>query len=275
MTQPLAGCTVAVTAERRADELATLLERRGASVRKVPAIHIVALADDAELRSATAQVIEAPPELVVATTGVGLRGWLAAAAEWGLGDALEEALRGSRLVARGPKAKGAIRGAGLREEWSPASESSAEVHDHLVAEGIDGSRIAVQLHGQATRWEPLPDLAATLRAAGADVLGVPVYRWVPPPQPAALDALIDDVAAARVQCVSFTSAPAVASILDRADATGRLDPFLAAMNDGVLAACVGPVTAGPLDALGVRTAQPARYRLSDLARLIVDELPRS
>jgi len=50
---PLAGFTVGVTAARRADELGALLERRGATVVHGPAIRIVPLPDDAELRAAT------------------------------------------------------------------------------------------------------------------------------------------------------------------------------------------------------------------------------
>ena len=82
------------------------------------------------------------------------------------------------MLARGPKARGAIRGGGLVDAWSPESESSAEVLAHLLsgAEGpLQGRRIAVQLHG-----DPLPDLVAGLRATGAEVLTVPVYRWVLP-----------------------------------------------------------------------------------------------
>jgi uroporphyrinogen-III synthase len=37
--------------------------------------------------------------------------------------------------------------------------------------------------------------------------------------------------------------------------------------------CVGPVTAAPLERLGIDTRHPERYRLGALARLIADELP--
>ena len=121
---PLAGYTVAVTAERRADELLTLLERRGAAVMHAPAIHIVPLADDTELLAATRAVIADPPDVVVATTGIGFRGWVDAADGWGLAEPLLAAFRRARLVARGPKARGAIRQAGLREDWSPPSDSA-------------------------------------------------------------------------------------------------------------------------------------------------------
>lgn len=271
---PLTGFTVGVTASRRAEEFATLLTRRGATVIHAPAIRIIPLSDDTELERVTRQIIDNPPEIVVATTGIGFRGWMEAADGWGVAEQLGQALASASLLARGPKAKGAIRAADLREEWSPASESSAEVLDHLLAEGVEGKRIAVQLHGATTEWEPIPDFCAVLRCAGADVIAVPVYRWTPLEDQVPMDRMIELIAAGALDAVSFTSAPAVASMLTRAKATGMLEPMLAALRTRVLAACVGPVTSTPLNDLDVQTTMPARARLGALARHIADELPR-
>jgi uroporphyrinogen-III synthase len=66
---PLAGFTVGITAARRAEELATMLERRGAVIQQGAALRIVALADDTELQRATRELIAQPPDIVVTTTG--------------------------------------------------------------------------------------------------------------------------------------------------------------------------------------------------------------
>jgi uroporphyrinogen-III synthase len=266
---PLAGYTVAVTAERRREELAALLDRRGARVVMAPAVRIVPLADDTELVAATRAVLAAPVDLVVATTGGGFRGWLEAAEAWDM--PLVEHLRTARVLARGPKARGAIRGGGLVDAWSPESESSAEVLAHLLsgAEGpLEGRRIVVQLHG-----DPLPDLVAGLRRTGAEVLTVPVYRWVLPEDLAPVRRLVGGVVAGTVDAVTFTSAPAAAGLLAVADELGQRDALVAALRDRVLAVAVGPVTAGPLEAAGVPTAQPDRARLGALAREVVARLP--
>src|SRR3954447_6969877 len=266
---PLAGYTVAVTAARRKEELGALLDRRGARVVYAPPIRIVPLADDAELVAATRQVLDRPIDLVVATTGVGFRGWLEAADAWDL--PLVEHLRSARVLARGPKARGAIRGAGLVDAWSPGSESSAEVLSHLVSgvEGpLEGRRIAVQLHG-----DPLPDLVAGLREAGAEVLTVPVYRWVLPEDVTPVRRLVSSIVAGGVDAVTFTSAPAAASLLTVSDELGLRDDVASALKGRVLAIAVGPVTAGPLDAAGVPSLQPVRARLGALAREVVARLP--
>src|SRR5687767_13961125 len=112
MEQPLRGFVVGVTAERRREELVNLLERRGAQVMQAPALRLVPLPDNQQLLAATSEVIEARPDVVVATTGVGFRAWMATAEGWGFGDQLHRRLEAAQIVARGPKATGAIRGAG-------------------------------------------------------------------------------------------------------------------------------------------------------------------
>ncbi|MCK8436491.1 uroporphyrinogen-III synthase [Streptomyces sp. D2-8] len=265
---PLAGFTVGVTAARRADELGVLLQRRGAAVLHAPALRIVPLADDSELLAATKEIIEQVPDIVVATTAIGFRGWVEAADGWGLGEELLSRLGSVRIMARGPKVKGAVRAAGLTEEWSPSSESMAEVLDRLLEEGVDGLRIAIQLHG-----EPLPGFVEALRAGGAEVLGVPVYRWMPPEDITPVDRLLDATVSRALDAVTFTSAPAAASLLSRAKDRGLLDEVLAALSHDVLPACVGPVTALPLQSRGIDTIQPERFRLGPLVQLLCQELP--
>jgi uroporphyrinogen-III synthase len=157
------------------------------------------------------------------------------------------------------------------DAWSPESESSAEVLSHLLsgAEGpLEGRRIAVQLHG-----DPLPDLVAGLRESGAEVLTVPVYRWVLPEDVAPVRRLVEATVAGGIDAITFTSAPAAASLLTVADELGRREELVAALGSRVMAVAVGPVTAGPLDAAGVPTCQPARARLGALAREVVARLP--
>ena len=228
---PLTGFRVAVTSARRADELGALLRKRGASVTSAAAIEMVPLPDDRELRVHTEALIDAPPDIVIATTGIGFRGWVAAADGWGLANDLITSLGKARIVSRGPKATGALRAAGLPEEWSPESESSRELLHYLVEGGISGQRVAVQLHGATAEWDPFPEFLDELRAAGADVVPIRVYRWHPVPRNGDFDQLVAGIAEEKFDAVSFTSAPAVAAVLMRAGEMGIEDRVLTALRD--------------------------------------------
>lgn len=270
LTEPtalLSGYTVGVTSDRRRDELAALLENRGARVVLAPALRIVPIADDAELRVATRACLATPPDIVLVHTGIGMRGWLEAADGWGLAEPLHAVLSRAYLVARGPKARAAIRSAGLQDRWSPEGESYEEVVGHLAGRGISGLTVAMQLNGDSQ-----PEYTEALEAAGARVIEVPVYRWAPPIDPAPLHRLVDLITGRLVDAVTFTAAPAVGALL-RAAGSGT-EQVLEALRRDVLAACVGPVTAAPLRRHEVPVVAPARARLSALVRTIVDELPR-
>jgi len=267
--EPLAGYTIGITAARRREEFGAALQRRGAKVVYAPAIRIVPLADDSQLLAATKRCLDAQPDIVVATTGIGFRGWIEAADTWGLAERLTAAIDRSTVLARGPKARGAIRASGLREAWSPESESSSEVLAYLISSGdLAGKRIAVQLHG-----EPLPDVVQTLRLAGAEVIEVPVYRWVRPEDTVPLRRLIQTVSAGALDAVAFTSAPAAASFLRAADEQGCGGAVRTALRGPVVPACVGPVTAGPFQREDIPVIQPARGRLGALVREIVEQVP--
>jgi uroporphyrinogen-III synthase len=266
--EPLAGFTVGVTAARRHEELSALLERRGARVVSAPAIRLVPLADDAVLLAATRAMLADPVDDVIVTTGIGFRAWLETADGWGLRDDLIKNLCGVRLLARGPKARGAVRAAGMAETWSPESESCEEVLRHLLKEDLTGRRIAVQLYG-----EPRPELTDGLRDAGAEVVEIPVYQWARTEDPEPLRRLVGQAVAGTVDAITFTSAPAVAATLAVAAEHDSEEPLIQALRTHVVAACVGPVTAAPLERKDVPTVRPDRARIGALVRALAADLP--
>ncbi|MDQ1701445.1 MAG: uroporphyrinogen-III synthase [Frankiaceae bacterium] len=265
---PLAGFTVAVTASRRRDEFGALLEQWGARVVYAPALRLVPIADDVELRRATKQCLAAPLDLVIATTGFGFRGWLEAAEGWGMGDELIAHLRDATIIARGPKARGAVRACGLTDSAALSAESTEDILSLLRGRSLSGQRVAVQMYG-----EPAPELVRELRAAGAEVIEVAVYRWAMPEDVASITRLVEAIISRSVDAVAFTSAPAVTHVLQVAEDAGQLEPLLTALRRDVLVVCVGPVAAAPFDRLGVPTSRPSRARLGALAREIVTTLP--
>ena len=262
----LAGCTMLVTADRRAAELGAALQRRGAVVRYAPALSMVPNESDTLLIAGTRALLADPPDIAVVTTGIGFRAWIEAADAVGLADELVAALGRARLVARGPKARGAIQAAGLQADWVAESETSAEIAEVLLDEGVAGRRITVQHHGSGA-----DGLDEAFTAAGARVQSLVVYRWGPPPDPAALEASVRSTAAGEIDTIVFTSAPGCAAWLAAVDAAGVDGKVRSLFQAGsVVAAAVGPITAQPLIDRGILPLVPARGRLGALVRTIVD-----
>jgi len=261
----LTGTRVLVTAQRRATDLASALVRRGAQVHTAATLGVEAHIDEATLVRRTQQLIDAPPDIVVVTTGIGFRSWLETAESVGLLEPLHDVLARARIVARGPKARGAIQAAGLVADWSAESETSREMAEYLVAEGVEGQRIAVQHHGAGD-----DGLESAVTAAGASTVTLVVYRWGPPPDPEAVEKSVRDAAAGGFDAIVFTSAPGASAWLGVVRDLGELPALLELARTGQLVlAAVGPVTAEPLVVAGFDPLVPERGRLGALVRSVV------
>lgn len=256
----LDGFTVGITADRRWEEQAELLRRRGADIIHGPVIKTLPLGPDDGLLLATESVILSPPNILIANTGIGMRSWFAAAESWGLGEALIGALAEAAIFARGPKASGAVHQAGLPVAAQATSERLAEVCELVIATGIAGQRIAFQRHG-----DDAPDLIDALQVAGAEVEEVPVYNWKVPTDHAPALRLIKAAIGGDIHAMTFTSAPAVRNLALIADEHELLEPLLFALNGTIVVACVGPVCAAAASDLGIdKLVVPAKARLGPL-----------
>jgi uroporphyrinogen-III synthase len=258
---PLAGWTVAVTAGRRAAEQTELLQRRGADVVLAPLV-ASAPVPDAEIRSATEALLAEPVDVFVATTGVGLRTWVAMSWTWDLGERLLRLLRTTEVCARGPNAVGALAGEDVPVRWRASSESMAEVRDHLLERGVAGRRIGVQLHGGDLLW-----FVDALRAAGADVVPVPVYRVQAGDDAKAAERLVQAASRGELDAVTCTSTAAVAAI-------AAIDGLVADLErHHVSIGCVGPVIGGAAEAAGLTdVVMAAPHRLGSMVRRLGEHL---
>ena len=265
MMEPLAGWSVGVTADRRANEQIAMLQRRGATVQLGPVIRTLPLGAEAGLRAATASLIADPPDVLVATTGIGVRSWFASAWTWGLGDALTDALAGREIVARGPKAAAALVGEGVEVAWRAPDETLADVLDHLMTSRLAGRRVAVQAPGRRQPW-----FTDALVSAGASVIELQVYEWVLPEDPLPARRLSAAVMAGDLDAVTFTSAHAVTNLFELAGTDA--DRLRAALGN-VTVACVGPVTAWAAEAAGaVDPVVAVPSRLGAMIRALTERM---
>ena len=263
----LEGFRIGVTSDRRSEDLIAAFVRRGADVIHAPTIRMAGVSDDSALENETRAIIQAGPDVLLATTSYGIRRWFEAADAAGLGDALGDRLEHTRILVRGPKARGAIRAAGLDDHGMSERETTTSLVDLVLKGGVAGQTIAVQLHGFTD-----PVQLARLEDAGARVLPVAPYRWAQHEDSGRVIKLIDLICASSIDAVTFTSAPAVESIFSTADVAGRLPELQAAFRESVVAAAVGPVTAQPLVEAGILPIIPDRFRMGALIRLLCEHL---
>lgn len=262
---------VGVTADRRWEEQASLLRKRGLDVVHGPTMRTVDLAGDDRLRSVTERLIASPPDWLVATTGMGMRQWFEAADGWGLRDGLLASLGppATTIIARGAKSTSAVRQAGLDVVWRAPGESMAEVVAHLRSADptVASATVAVQL------FDPDDHPAtADLRALAADVVEVPVYRWLLPEDVGPAEVLVRAAVAGELGAITFTSQPAVRFLFAIAERLGVRGALVRACNDGtVVPVCIGAVCAEAGVEVGLTTmVWPEPFRLPPMVRLVAE-----
>ena len=263
----LAGRTIGVTADRRGEDQVVMFTRLGADVVLGPTISTVKVPDPDLLRQRTDDLIAEPPDYVIANTGIGMRTWIEYADKWGRGEALREALGRVRLVTRGPKASAALSSNDLESWFRSESEQLAGVVEHLLNTGVQGKRVAFQLHG-----DDGAEVAGKLAAAGATVTTIPVYVWRLPTDPAPAIGLIDRTCEGQIDALTFTAGPQVRSMFELAGP--RQGELRTVLNSGrVVSGCIGPVCAGVAIECGIADpVVPNAWRLGSLVKAVSEAL---
>jgi uroporphyrinogen-III synthase len=258
----LAGLTVVSFEARRADELATLLGRHGATVVRAPALREAPLPAGREPVE-LARVLEAGAvDAVVFLTGVGTRALAYVLA--GPCPRFRELLGGTRVVARGPKPLAALRELGV-----PGAHAVADPFTWrevlAVVEGLGlpaNALVAVQEYGA-----PAAALAGALVARGFRVLRVPVYRWALPEDTRPLRAAAATITHGAADVAVFTNSAQVEHLFRVSNDQARLRTGFAR----TVVASVGPVTSESLEAHGVPAdLEASPPKMGPLVALLAD-----
>ena len=231
-TGALAGVRVLVTrpAEQAAG-LAGRLRDAGAVPVLMPAIELRPPADGhAAADGAARRLAEGGFDWAVFTSANGVERFRARLGAGGL-DA--RAFGGVRVAAIGPATSAALAGFGIR------ADVVAEPHTTSALAGALAARAAGMRVLLARSAEGDPGLAEALRAAGAEVSDAAVYQVATARGDAAV---LADLAAGRIDVVTFTSPSTVRGLVALAGIGGLR---------GARVACIGPVTAGAARELGL------------------------
>ena len=230
---------------RRAAEMAELIRKQGGEPFVAPAMREASASAGDEVYMFAERLLAGDFDTVILLTGVGMRQinrLLAARYPQG---AFRDALRRVTLVARGPKPTAALREMGLAPAIvAPEPNTWREVL--AATAGHNGRRIAVQEYGRSN-----PELLAALRARGAEVTAVRVYRYDLPENTAPLREAARRLAAGEFHAALFTTAVQIVH-LARVAAEQGIEP---AMLDGLrrcLIGSIGPTTTEALEEFSLR-----------------------
>ena len=243
---PFEGLRVLVLESRRARELATLVTTYGGEPISAPSMREVPLESNTEALAFADGLERGAFDLVVLLTGVGTRALLATIEKVrGSRDSFVEALRRTKVLARGPKPVSVLREMQV-PVWLIAPEPNTwrEILSALDARAselpLKGLRVAVQEYGVSN-----PDLLAGLRDRGAVVTAVPVYQWALPEDLEPLRAACRALSEGGVDVVLFTTATQVVHLLKVAETMGLGEAAVRGLQQAVVAS-IGPTTSEEL-----------------------------
>jgi len=272
---PLEGLTIVVTGSRRAPEQASLVANLGGIPYVVPTVGISIPMDDSEIEPFLKELVgPAGADYAVFMTATGVRAMMLAAERLGLKKAVLDVLNSNRttVVARSGKPRGELARTGIKVDASPPREEATAngILKLLQAKGLAGKRVAILWHGSKNDALGEGILAAggrevfecltyhystVLEPEGAEVLRSIGFRYKAPDEQAVVQ-LIEEIVGKkrRVDAITFTSPPAVATLFEVAAEHGleeRLKKALGERGDIVIVA-VGPSTKGELEQHGAR-----------------------
>jgi uroporphyrinogen-III synthase len=258
---------VLILESRRARELASIVTSYGGRPTSAPSMREVPIDSNTEA-IAFANALERDAfGLVILLTGVGTRALVTVVERVrGTKDSFLEALRRTKVLARGPKPVTVLRELAV-PVWVTAPEPNtwrevlAVLDDKARELPLDGLHVAVQEYGETNT-----DLLAGLDARGARVTRVPVYQWALPEDLVPLQAGIRAIAAGDIDVVLFTTATQVVHLMQVASTMGMQDAVQQGLTRLVIAS-IGPTTTEALQRHSIAPdLEPSHPKMGFLVR---------
>jgi uroporphyrinogen-III synthase len=243
----LKGRTIALPETRELDRLAEMLEAEGASALRCPLVEIHDAPDQKPIEVWLRALVAGEMDDLVLLTGEGVRRLLDAADRLGLRADAIAAIGRARRITRGPKPARALHDIGLSSDMPAPVPTSAGIMEMLGPVELQGRRIGLQLYGE----EPNRPLVQFLERKGALVRTVAPYVYASASDDAAVTALVEAIAAARVDAIAFTSASQVDRLWQVASKAGMEKRLHAALGR-IRIAAIGPIAVESLQARRLR-----------------------
>lgn len=244
------GLTVLALESRRAREIAKLIENLGGVPIVAPSVREVALDSNQEALEFARNLSAGLVDVVVFTTGVGVKALASAVESVCSHQELARRLSDVLIVARGPKPTAALKELGVTVSLTVPEPNTwrelLSLLDHNKETfPLAGRRVAVQEYGVTN-----PELLAGLTERGAIITSVNVYQWALPEDLSPLEQAIESIIRGDVQVLLVASSVQIRHLFEVAQEMKKADRLHRALSRVVITS-VGPLTSEELRGRGL------------------------
>jgi uroporphyrinogen-III synthase len=250
MTASFHGLSVLALESRRAREIAKLIANLGGVPVVAPSVREVALDSNQEALDFAGKLAAGQVDMVVFTTGVGVKALISAVESVRSKEDLARYLNQVVVVARGPKPSTALRELGVRvsltvPEPNTWRELLAVLDQSKDSFPVEGRRVVVQEYGVTN-----PELSSGLADRGAIVTLVNVYQWALPEDLGPLERAIESIIRGEVHVLLVASSVQIRHLFEVAQRMQKAELLHEALSRVVIAS-VGPLTSEELRSRGL------------------------
>jgi uroporphyrinogen-III synthase len=265
----LGGLRVLSLESRRSVEVAKLIRTFGGEPLTAPAMREISLDSNQPVFEFAEALLRGAFDLVIFTTGVGVRTLVKIVSERYDRETFLVALRSIKIAARGPKSSSALREFDIPitviapEPFTWRSLMSA-LEDKLGS-SLQGMNIAVQEYGTSN-----PELLTALAEKSVSITRLLVYQWALPEDIQPLREAVLALAHGHVDVVLFMNAGQIAHLFLMADRMGYTESLYEGFRSTVIGS-IGPSTTEGLSLYGLQpdyepTQAKMGFLINEIAR---------
>lgn len=277
--------TVAITASRRASELAHIVESFGGIPYIAPTIGI-----EADLKKPRKDVLQflnkvtaGDIDYVIFMTAPGVFSLISIASILGLEEKLVQSLAHVTIVARSLKPKMALKKYGVEIDFVPEENTAEGVSRLLLDKGVIGKKIAILWHGDYPRKlkDNLYNAGAEsvieastykysleLKKEGASILKSMGYDYIAPDEKKVIH-LIHDIIDGKIGSITFTSPPSARDLVKIAKINHLSEVLKNSLNTNVVVVAVGPSTKSVLEENGIDVhVMPQTFKMGPMIKAL-------
>jgi uroporphyrinogen-III synthase len=264
------GLRVLSLESRRSNEVARLIRTYGGEPLTAPAMREIPLDSNQPVLEFAEALMHGAFDLVIFTTGVGVRSLIKIVSEYLDREQFLTALRSIKIAARGPKSSSA-----LRELQVPIAVVAPEPFtwralmsalEEKLGASLEGMNIAVQEYGTSN-----PELLTALAEKSISITRLLVYQWALPEDIQPLREAVLALAHGHVDVVLFMNAGQVMHLFLMAERMG----YSEALYEGFRSTVIGSIGPSTTEGLSVYGLHPDYEPTQSKMGFLINELAQN